>query len=560
MKLTSILFVTHLASVFAQIDLYEYGINATALISDGCTSALRKELDCDPFLVTLSMSDYFGQVGNETFQDQLCDDGCGNALEAYHSSVKQQCAGDVEPWDGVPAVWAGDVLWSTWNRTCLKDPKTNTYCTDAIGDIQTVLGDIDTALSAVSKDQLCSTCVLDLIQQMQKTAYSNYDEQLVDEYVKIQDICNTGALPTEVQPPATNMTAIPGIDYSTPSNASCLSGNFYSAKSGDDMQSIAKAQKVPTGPLRTLNGIFPDGSNLLAGQNLCLPRACPVYLVQDGDTCNSIADSYDLTIADLISYNPSLNRACSNLNSGDNVCVAASGQTYTPTTIPGATATKTAQYASSTVAAAGPTGYGTTNECGGYYPAADGDNCEQISLIYSISLDLFLTINPSINAACSNLFPGLYYCVYPTANWNATTNGTTTSTYVTPPAPTPTGTTSDCYTWHTIVGGDTCSLLQNVYGITFAQLQTWNPQLDEKCSNLLLDAAYCVRGDTDTTTTSTTKTAGTTTSKTTTTTTTNQPTQTSIPAPGPTQDGVPKNCNSWVMQKEGKWSVIADWT
>jgi hypothetical protein len=84
--------------------------------------------------------------------------------------------------------------------------------------------------------------VLDLIQQMQKTAYSNYDEQLVDEYVKIQDTCNTGALPTDVQPPATNMTAIPGIDYSTPSNASCLSGKSYSAKPGDDMQTIAKAQ------------------------------------------------------------------------------------------------------------------------------------------------------------------------------------------------------------------------------------------------------------------------------------------------------------------------------
>jgi hypothetical protein len=75
-------------------------------------------------------------------------------------------------------------------------------------------------------------------------------------------------------------------------------------------------------------------------------------------------------------------------------------------------------------------------------------------------------------------------------------------------------------------------------------------------ANPLIYYSYCVRGDTDTTTTSTTETAGTTTSKTTT--TADQPTQTSVPAPGPTQDGVPKNCNSWVMQKEGKWSTIID--
>jgi hypothetical protein len=129
MKFGAIFVITVVASVMAQIDLYEYGTNATASISDGCTSALTKELNCDPYLFTLSMSDYFGPVGNETFQDQLCDEGCGRALEAYHSSVEQQCAGDIEPWDGIPAVWAGDVLWSTRNRTCLKDPKTNTYCT-----------------------------------------------------------------------------------------------------------------------------------------------------------------------------------------------------------------------------------------------------------------------------------------------------------------------------------------------------------------------------------------------------------------------------------------------
>jgi hypothetical protein len=139
---------------------------------------------------------------------------------------------------------------------------------DAIGEIQAALGTADTALTSVSKDQLCSACMINLIVQMQQTAYSNYNEQLVDQWVQIQDTCGTGSLPTNVQPPATNMTDVPWVDYSTPSNASCLSSNFYSVQSGENIQAIAKAQGVPTGPLRTLNGIFLDGTNLRQGQNL----------------------------------------------------------------------------------------------------------------------------------------------------------------------------------------------------------------------------------------------------------------------------------------------------
>jgi hypothetical protein len=75
-------------------------------------------------------------------------------------------------------------------------------------------------------------------------------------------------------------------------------------------------------------------------------------------------------------------------------------------------------------------------------------------------------------------------------------------------------------------------------------------------ANLLIYYSYCVRGDTDTTATSTTETAGTTTLETTS--TVDQPTQTSVSAPGPTQDGITKSCNSWVMQKDGKWCNIAD--
>ena len=136
---------------------------------------------------------------------------------------------------------------------------------------------------------------------------------------------------------------------------------------------------------------------------------------------------------------------CTNLISNTNICVGPSGAQYTPTTIPGATAT-TANYATATVAPPGAVPFGTTKNCGKYYQVNSGDSCQQISLNNTIMVQEFQQINPSLNANCTNLTPGLYYCVWPTVSWNATA-ANTTSTIASPPAPTPPGSTPNCYEW-----------------------------------------------------------------------------------------------------------------
>ena len=107
-----------------------------------------------------------------------------------------------------------------------------------------------------------------LLKSIQSTPYSNYDAQYVQDWVSIQSRCNTGPLPTAPQPPATNITALPGVTISNPADLTCLSGNHYIVQSGDDVQKIAAAHGVATGTVIILNGIFPDGSNLIAGQDL----------------------------------------------------------------------------------------------------------------------------------------------------------------------------------------------------------------------------------------------------------------------------------------------------
>lgn len=174
---------------------------------------------------------------------------------------------------------------------------------------------------------------------------------------------------------------------------------------------------------------------------------------------------------------------------GSIICISPPGGTWNGTTIAGATPTQLNPYASTTVAPPGPTPFGTTSHCGAYYKAQSGDYCQQISLNRTITVDLFEEINPSINKNCTNLTPGFYYCVYPTADWNVTILNCTTLSAVTGPASATTGAISPCYEWYTIQSGDSCSSIEIEYSITFAQLQAWNSNLNSTCGNLILGDA-----------------------------------------------------------------------
>ena len=110
-----------------------------------------------------------------------------------------------------------------------------------------------------------------LLQGTQSTSYSNYDAQHVQDWQAVQSRCHTGPLPATPQPPATNITALPGVTTSDPANSTCLSANHYTIQPGDDVQKIAVAHGVATGTLIILNGIFPDGTNLFVGQDLYVP-------------------------------------------------------------------------------------------------------------------------------------------------------------------------------------------------------------------------------------------------------------------------------------------------
>ncbi|KAF2824331.1 hypothetical protein CC86DRAFT_420818 [Ophiobolus disseminans] len=99
---------------------------------------------------------------------------------------------------------------------------------------------------------------------------------------------------------------------------------------------------------------------------------------------------------------------------------------------------------------------------------------------------------------------------------------------------TDTGLVCGCTKFYRVVSQDGCWAIANANGITLEDFYAWNPATANECKNLQADTYVCIGKGT----------AVTTIPRPTTTTTRNPP-------PGPTQTGIPSNCNKWVMQKDG---------
>ncbi|KAF8142418.1 hypothetical protein K438DRAFT_1474176, partial [Mycena galopus ATCC 62051] len=106
-------------------------------------------------------------------------------------------------------------------------------------------------------------------------------------------------------------------------------------------------------------------------------RSCsPTYTVQSGDTCSTIAAASGLTVAQLLSYNPTINSGCTNLGIAQVLCLGPGGGTCTQT-----------------------------------YTVQSGDTCSAIAANVGLTVSQLLALNPSINSGCTNLAIGQVLCV-----------------------------------------------------------------------------------------------------------------------------------------------------
>ncbi|KAI1114042.1 carbohydrate-binding module family 50 protein [Nemania sp. NC0429] len=475
---TVVVFVGEVHGTFFVVDPGTVANSSTSTLAPSCVNAIESQVNCDEYLQLQADADIYGP--DNTTQSTVCTTACSSSLTSYISNVESNCGNQPLPWDDMPHAYFGKVLQATYNMSCLRDATTGQYCT------QVLLGFGSATVEELTLQQACSPCMLSWGRLIQSTSYSNYDDNLAVQWANIQARCGV-SYATKRQTADTIGTGGFGYADNYTAPTTCWSGQTYTVVSGDDCGSIAVSRSVSAGTLITLNNILPDCTNLQIGQILCLPGTCTTYSVKPGDSCFAIAAAKGITFTQLLSYNPALNPTCTNLIAGSNICVSVPGGTvYNATAISGVTPTQTGVYATATVdPPASGVAFGTTPNCGKYYQVADGDYCQIVALKNSISLPLFTLINPSIDESCSNLVPGLWYCVQPTEAWNVTTATSTFYTTVAPPAPTDSGASNACYVWYVVKPGDECYNIAARYGISLDELFAWNAGLNTQCTNLI---------------------------------------------------------------------------
>lgn len=106
-------------------------------------------------------------------------------------------------------------------------------------------------------------------------------------------------------------------------SASC--SDTYRIQAGDDCHKISLAHNVSTYFLTHYNELQAYCEDFPTSGEICLPEPCEIYTVKKNDTCYSIAKSQPsfVTITQLLSWNPNINKLCRNLDQfvGDQICV-----------------------------------------------------------------------------------------------------------------------------------------------------------------------------------------------------------------------------------------------
>ncbi|KAK6496086.1 hypothetical protein TWF481_002110 [Arthrobotrys musiformis] len=274
------------------------------------------------------------------------------------------------------------------------------------------------------------------------------------------------------------------------------------------------------------------------------------YFVNNGDTCAIITSKTGATQAQLYAWNGSIDSDCSGLWANVYICIGTTSVTVAPpkstttTTKPTTTTMKITTTTGNGVATPTPYQPGMTKSCKKFKLVQNGDTCAAIISKYGISQAQFVAWNPAIKSDCSALWVDNWVCVEIigmtiTKTTKTTTKATTTGNGVSTPTPHQTGMTKNCKEFRQVQSGDTCASITAKYGITQAQLISWNPAIKSDCSSLWAKYYICV------------KPIG---FKPNPTTTTKKPTTTKgngITTPTPVQKGITKKCKSFRQVQKG---------
>lgn len=95
-------------------------------LPNACKTSLTQVVQCDPYTLFFLGEGYRGSLDNDTLAQSVCDESCGVSLKSWFHNVATTCEGYNVT--GSAATKYGGQIWSGYNETCLRDPKSGEYC------------------------------------------------------------------------------------------------------------------------------------------------------------------------------------------------------------------------------------------------------------------------------------------------------------------------------------------------------------------------------------------------------------------------------------------------
>jgi len=214
------------------------------------------------------------------------------------------------------------------------------------------------------------------------------------------------------------------------SGTECLSGKFHTVQDGDTCDSLAEKHSFASADLvRGNSGLVSDCNALPVGAELCLPAPCEViHTIKEDDTCAYISHQHRSEISRFGAvelHNNWLSPNCGNLFTvsdetfGHVLCLTARGGKSTVKARRFSEFRHGIEYVPPLKDA--PIAPGTPERCAGWYVAQEGDTCPALTLLHHISISELLEVNPSLGEfeGCSGrIVTGNAYCVLPLIGWN----------------------------------------------------------------------------------------------------------------------------------------------
>ncbi|KAH6710632.1 hypothetical protein DL95DRAFT_351095 [Leptodontidium sp. 2 PMI_412] len=394
-----------------------------ATLDATCLQVLKQTINCEERVADLGQREYHGSLGNVALTDAVCVASCKSALTVARRRIAGACTKTPDLLPGMTILSHFDSITNGWEETCLKNEDSTKYCNDIIESWKEV-----EEIEKMPRTELCSYCYGAKLRQMQKSAYSAYDEYYAVMLEYVNKECGMKGDTAPIKLPPTNNGTQPGT---------CFSGKTIITKEGDSCDSIAIANSVSGASLYYLNANLPDCKSISAGRELCLPETCATYSVKAGDTCVEVGVNAGTSWMNLIDWNLMLDARCSNLLGstpfwGHVICVSAPGGEFEDGGASGGTGNGNSGgeggsgngYSDTIVTPpAGKVGQGTTKNCGFYIQAKEGLGCAKMIVTASRStpMDLFLKVNPSLGTAAKcdqSLVVGVWYCLSPHSAWD----------------------------------------------------------------------------------------------------------------------------------------------